>query len=101
VRADQARHDDALAALERALATPSATREQRAAAEYQRGVIFEEHRAMTRDALASFRRSRELGGNAPDLQRRIDALASALGDVEVPSMPGAPRGGRGKNIDYV
>jgi tetratricopeptide (TPR) repeat protein len=79
VRNEQGRAVDALTALARALASPSATPQQRAAAEYQRGVILEGTGAF-REALIALKRSQKLGGVASDLGRRIAALAAAHGD---------------------
>jgi len=73
VRAEQGRADDALDALERAVHAPLATPEQRAAAEYQRGVILDE-RGRGAEALAAFSRSRAHGGGADDVDDRSAAL---------------------------
>ena len=54
------------------------------------------------NGLIAFKRSKQLGGSSPDLDRRIQTLIKAHGDVEVP--PAAARSssdGRQKNIDYV
>ncbi len=120
VQLEQGRVDDALAALERAFFSPSASRGQKAAAEYERGVIFDERKMSGREGLVCLKRSKHLGGNAPDLDRRIAALQAVYGDVDVPDLvdvaaargkgingngahkpnvAGAP--GRPKNIDYV
>ncbi|MDP2344136.1 MAG: tetratricopeptide repeat protein [Deltaproteobacteria bacterium] len=123
VRVEQGRPDDALAALERAFFAASASKDQRAAAEYERGVIFADHKKNGREGLVCLKRSKQLGGGAPDLDRRIAALTKAHGDVEVPELaPKPPKGGNGngganggthkpggpaagpgrpKNIDYV
>jgi tetratricopeptide (TPR) repeat protein len=101
VRLDQGRSDDALAAFERAVGAPGASREQRAASEYQLGVVYSDHRGDGIEALLALKRSRMLGGNAPDLDRRIQALVKVHGDVDVAHSSGASHSGRPKNIDYV
>jgi tetratricopeptide (TPR) repeat protein len=102
VRLDQGRVDDAVAALERAFFSATATEAQKAAAEYTRGVILADHKGDGVDALAALKRARDLGGNAPDLERRISALAKIHGDVPAAGRDAADRSvGRPKNIDYV
>lgn len=102
VRLDQARVDDALAALERAFFSAAATGAQKAAAEYTRGVILADHQGDGVEALAALKRARDLGGNAPDLERRISALAKVHGDVPAAGRDASDRSvGRPKNIDYV
>jgi tetratricopeptide (TPR) repeat protein len=82
VRAEQGRNDDALAALTRALAAPQATTAQRAAAEFQRGVVLETA-GHGRDAVVAFKRSRALGTATAELDRRLSALVAIHGDVAV------------------
>jgi hypothetical protein len=101
VRLDQGRTDDALAAFERAVTATGASRDQRAAAEYQRGVVYADHRGNGIEGLLAFKRSKQLGGTAPDLDRRILALVKVHGDVDVAHSTGANHDGRPKNVDYV
>ncbi|HEY1097946.1 MAG TPA: tetratricopeptide repeat protein, partial [Myxococcota bacterium] len=95
VRLDQSRTAEALKAFDTAIDSPAATKAQRAAAEYQRGVVFADVVNDAKNGLIAFKRSKLLGGSAPDLERRIQTLITTHGDVEVPP------GGRQKNIDYV
>lgn len=101
VRLDQGRSDDALIAFERALMAPGASRAQKAAAEYQRGVVFADHRGNGIEGLMALKRSKQLGGTAPDLDRRIQDLVKVHGDVDVAHASGAGHDRRPKNIDYV
>ncbi len=122
VRLDQNRADDAIAACEKAFFSATASKDQKAAAEYQRGVVFDDHKKDGREALVCFKRCKGLGGSAPDLDRRIAALTRVHGDVDVPVLVAAngsngsggsgggssssksstpPSPGRPKNIDYV
>ena len=98
VRLDQSRTADALKAFDNAIAAPAATKAQRAAAEYQRGVVFADLANDHHNGLIALKRSKILGGGSPDLDRRIQGLIKAHGDVELP--PSASDG-RQKNIDYV
>lgn len=120
MRLDQGRTDEALAALSKAFFSQSASGDQRAAAEYQRGVVLADHKNDGREALICFKRSKTLGGSAPDIDRRIAALTKSFGDVDVPELNEPPKNGSGavgsgnglhkptgaspgrpKNIDYV
>ena len=85
-------------AFDNAIAAPAATKAQRAAAEYQRGVVFADLANDHHNGLIALKRSKILGGGSPDLDRRIQGLIKAHGDVELP--PSASDG-RQKNIDYV
>ena len=100
VRLEQGRADDALIALERAVSAPGAAKAQKAAAEYQRAVILVDHLNRGADALVSLKRSQLLGGNAPDLDRRMQSLMKAHSDVDLTAVS-ANESGRPKNIDYV
>jgi tetratricopeptide (TPR) repeat protein len=91
VRLDQGRVDEALSALDAAVSAPQASQPQQAAAEYQRGIILADHRSDGVRGLQALKRSRTLGGNAPDLERRIQSLAKTVGDGD----------GRPKSVDYV
>jgi pilus assembly protein FimV len=97
VRIEQGRVDDALAALDRALASPTASREQRAAAEYQRGVVLSE-RGQGLEGLRALKRSKLLGGATPDLDRRIQSLVKLHGDVDASQAPTAAPAVRAKNV---
>jgi hypothetical protein len=97
VRVEQGRVDDALAALDRALASPMASREQRAASEYQRGVVLSD-RGQGLEALRALKRSKLLGGATPDLDRRIQSLVMLHGDVDVTQAPTAAPAVRAKNV---
>ncbi len=102
VRLEQQRTADAHKAFDAAISSPAATPAQRAAAEYERGVLFADVENDGMNGLIAFKRSKQLGGSSPDLDRRIQTLIKAHGDVEVP--PAAARSssdGRQKNIDYV
>jgi len=102
VRIDQGRADDALAAFDRAVGSPTASQAQQAAAEYQRGIVFVDHMNKGPLALSALKRSKLLGGTSPDLDRRIQALIKAHGDIDAASVAHQGGGdGRHKNIDYV
>jgi hypothetical protein len=101
VRLDQGRSKDALDALDAAVEAPAATKAQRAAAEYQRGVIFADIEGDGAAGLIAFKRSKSLGGSAPDLERRITQLVTIHGDLEAKTSTRPLSDGRQKNIDYV
>ncbi|MBM4282243.1 MAG: tetratricopeptide repeat protein [Deltaproteobacteria bacterium] len=86
VRTEQGRTDAALAALANTLGSAHATRDQRAAAEFQRGVVLEQV-GHGRDAVVAFKRSRSLGTSNADLERRLTALIAVYGDVDVEGRP--------------
>jgi tetratricopeptide (TPR) repeat protein len=101
VRLDQGRAEDALGAFDNAVAAPTATTAQQAAAEYQRGIVFGDHQKRGPDALLALKRSKSLGGGAPDLERRIQALVKAHGDLQPPPTSGRSGSDNRKNVDYV
>ncbi len=96
VRLDQGRREDALQALEEAVAVPTATRDQRGAAEYQRGVVLEELDRLV-EALRAFKAAKAHGSAAVDLDRRIQELTAKVGgdDGGGPAAPNGSRGGGG------
>jgi pilus assembly protein FimV len=116
VRRDQGQLDAALQAFEEALSVAAATRDQRGAAEYERGVCLEEL-GRYGEAQRALQAAKANGSAAVDLDRRIKSLVDRLGeggDMGVngngasnghgPSLgkAGTPGPGRGpKNIDYV
>jgi tetratricopeptide (TPR) repeat protein len=94
VKMDQGKHEEAVKAFDDALAVPTATRDQRGAAEYSKGASLEELGRFA-DALRSFKAAKQNGNGAIDIDRRIKALSE-----RVP--PDAAMPGRGpKNIDYL
>ncbi len=101
VRLEQGRTKEALDALDAAVEAPAATKAQRAAAEYQRGVIFADVEGDGAAGLLAFKRSKSLGGSAPDLDRRIAQLITVHGDLEAATSTRPNSDGRQKNIDYV
>ncbi len=96
VRLDQGRVDDALSAFATAVSAPQASQAQQAAAEYQRGVVLCE-RGDEQQGFAALTRSKTLGGSAPDLDRRLQALEKK--NLDDPSLRRSE--GRPKNVDYV
>ena len=86
VRLEQGRADEALSALQKAVDAPSASKAQKAAAEYERGIVFDEHKNDGRESLICLKRSKQLGGTVPDLDRRIAALQKVHGDIDVPAL---------------
>ena len=100
---DKGDFQEALGAFESAMAAPNVKNEQRAASEYQRGVCFATL-SQGKDALRAFKRAKQLGTTATDVDRRVQKLVEELGgDVEDDpafSTPD-PKSGRPKNIDYV
>ena len=97
VRKEQGRLDEAVAALEEALQLPQASRDQRGAAEYERGVCLTDlHRP--KDALRALKSAKANGSSVPDLDRRIAALIASVGDdgwVPPSGQSGSGRGGGG------
>jgi tetratricopeptide (TPR) repeat protein len=109
VRREQGKLEDAVAAFEEAAGQANATKNQKAAADYDRGVVLEEL-GRGKEALRALKSAKLNGHAAPDLDRRISALIAKVGDVPLaeangnghakPADKNAPSRGP-KNIDYV
>jgi pilus assembly protein FimV len=118
VKMDQGKHEDAVKAFDDALSIPSATKDQRGAAEYSKGASLEELGRLV-EALRSFKAAKLHGHAAVDIDRRIKSLVDKVGDVDVSVGGGAggvngthganghakdsksPAGRGPKNIDYL
>jgi tetratricopeptide (TPR) repeat protein len=117
VRKEQGKLDEAVTAFEEAAAQTSASKTQKGAADYERGVLLEEL-GRDKEALWALKAAKQNGHAAPDLDRRISALVARVGDSNPPPKGNGSNGNgtngnghgkagdkpavpRPKNIDYV